>query len=148
MSQVAFYRQCRFDGGLRTGIDIDGIEHWHDYVPGPDDGDAGIIWFIDVRIEGETLPDDPDEVFTWLNTHSTEITTALRRFAEHYEVGLDAGPYPQRWEIERLPGDVDGEVVLSAANRIEGRQLGVLLGELADDWRNILAHLNRMSRSA
>ncbi|MGC1273196.1 MAG: hypothetical protein WBC44_05775 [Planctomycetaceae bacterium] len=148
MTDVTFYRQKRFDDGLRTGIDVDGVEYWHHYAPGPDEGDSGILWFVDVRLEGDSLPDDPDAVRSWLSMHAREITTALREFSQQYVIGLDAGPYPQRRQIEGLPDNVDGAMVLSAAHRVEARRLGDVLAEIADDWPNLLAELERMSHVA
>lgn len=148
MSQITFYRQKRFDEGLRTGIDIDGVEQWHHYIAGPDDGDSGILWYIDVALEGEALPDDPDQAHEWLVRSGPMIASALRGFAQRYDIGLDAGPYPQRWRIESLPDEVTGEIVVSAANRVEARQLGTVLVQLADGWSDALSQLDRMSHVA
>ena len=148
MSEITFYRQMRFDEGLRTGIDVDGIEYWHQYLPAADEGDSGILWFVDIRLEGELLPDDPDDVRRWLRAHAGAITNALRVLSEQYDHGLDADSDPQRKPIAGLPDGVHGEIVLSASRRVEARRLGNVLAEIAEDWPALLSALDQMSRVA
>jgi hypothetical protein len=61
MAKITFYRQKRRDGGLHTGITINGwnameMDEGIDW----DDADPVLLWYVDVQCEGKMLPDRPE----------------------------------------------------------------------------------------
>ena len=77
MPNLTFYRQARIDGGIRTGIELDGdtvFEHFEEGGPEPD---PTLLWFVDLRCQGPGLPDDPRQARDWLIDHPDVIVTGF-----------------------------------------------------------------------
>jgi len=52
VTEIAFFINARQDGGLRTGIDVNGETIWHHFIPGPEDADPALLWWVDVTCKG------------------------------------------------------------------------------------------------
>ena len=140
MAKLIFYRQKRYDGGMRTGIELDGQPIAEQFEPGEGERDPALVWFLDLRCEGEGVPEDEDEARQWLLGRSSSIRDALRRFAEKLRIGADRDDSVLKWtEFADVPPGVEMAIVGSAIRRVEAREFASVLGEMADHW-NLWLH--------
>ena len=142
MSKLVFYRHKRYDGGIRTGVELDDdrIADWFD--PGPDESDRALLWYINLRCEGSGIPDAPELVLDWLLEHGTIIRDGFSRFAEHLRNGFDPGIYTVRWsDFRNVPPDVTMLIACSAPRRVDAMEMGSHLLEIATDWDKIIEKL-------
>ena len=49
MHELICFRQKRQDGGIRSGIQIDGTTHFHRFDEGTEDFDPSLLWYVDLR---------------------------------------------------------------------------------------------------
>src|SRR5688572_19819247 len=97
MTQLRFYRQVRYDGGMRSGIGIDEQPVLHEFCAGSDESDPALLWYVDIDLEGSRLPSDPAEGRAWLLAHADAIRSGLRLAAQRLAIGLDdTGSWPYR----------------------------------------------------
>lgn len=94
MTEIAFFINARQDGGLRTGIDVNGETIWHHFIPGPEDADPALLWWVDVTCKGD-LPSGPDAARQWMLDQSDLIRNALKRAADDID--------PARFDVELRP---------------------------------------------
>ncbi len=145
MAKLVFYRQKRYDGGIRTGIELDNrpiAEHF-DEEGMESERDPALLWFVDVRCEGAGIPDDPDAAEDWLIDRSGTIREGLRRFADRLRVGADTDIYCLTWnEFDGLPADVHMMIACSAIRRIDARMMSSILNEIADKWDEIIQEID------
>ena len=59
MSNIVLFRQARVNGGVHMGLEVDGAG-WDYYDSGSDDHDPALLWYVDLRAEGQNLPDSPE----------------------------------------------------------------------------------------
>lgn len=148
MSSFTVYKQTRVDGGIRTGVDLDGAECFQDYVPGAGEEDPAILWYLDVRGRGAGVPSDPDQLWQWLLDSEPAIQQACQRAAEQLSAGVDGDGWPFRLRFPNLMTDVDVEIVGSALRRVEGTEMGRFILEFASDWSPMLTRLASVSPAA
>jgi len=143
MTKITFFANKRQDDGFRTGIDIDGETIWHHFVPGSEDADPALLWWVDVSCEGD-LPSDPDGVRQWMREHADLIRKYVNQAAGDIDpVGFDVELRPFRREY--LSGNVRIVVVASAVRRLEAREMGVVLQDLSNRWVELLQELEQPS---
>lgn len=142
MPAITLYRQARFDGGVRTGIDIDGNSVLMDYSEGDSDDNPALLWYIDLRCEGETLPADPEEARKWLRRAAPAFKSALIAAADELRVGFDPEFHPFRRGIQLPQADAHAEIVVSAIRIIDGRKAAELLRAFAAECEEILAKVS------
>lgn len=143
MTEIAFFINARQDGGMRTGIDVDGETIWHHFVPGSEDADPALLWWVDVSCEGD-LPNDPDGVRQWMLEYADLIRNALKQAAGDIEpVGFDVEMRPF-WR-EYASGNVRVVVVASAVRRLQAREMGAVLQDLSNRWVELLQALEQPS---
>lgn len=142
MSTITFYRQARRDGGIRTGIEVDGDAVLTRFEEGraAQDPDPAIVWYVDVKCRGSTLPTNPDAARLWLIRQEKPISRLLTALADEIPAGIDPTDWPVRRE-ERLPSKVQVVVTCSAVRRLEASRLSQILREVADHWRQTLEDL-------
>lgn len=139
MSRLVFYRQKRFDGSIRTGVELDDETIAHKFEEPVGDRDPVLLWYVDLRCEGSGVPSDPTAAVHWLLDQAKTIQQGFRRFAEKLRLGADIDLYSIRWnEFEGLPPATEMTIVCSASNRIAARGLAEILADLGDRWREIL----------
>lgn len=148
VGKLAFYRQARVDGGMRTGVDWDDTPLLHEFTPGSDDNDPALAWYVDVEFEGDTLPSGAEEVRRWLMRRGATVATSLRTVADELALGIDVATWPMKRSLGDLPRGVHATLSCSAMRRIECREIGQRLRELADDWRKIIRRLPPMREAA
>ncbi|MBI3468008.1 MAG: hypothetical protein HY000_33795 [Planctomycetes bacterium] len=135
MATLTFYRQARYDGGIRTGVDIDGYPLLEKYTPGDVEEDPTLAWFMDLRFEGDDLPVRPEEAREWLSARSDDVQRCLREASAKLVIGMDKDWQPLLLEMSFDEAVGNGHVPLtiacSTSNRIEARAMPDRLRELA-----------------
>ena len=61
MPKLVFYRQKRYDGAIRTGLELDDDPIAEHYEEGSGERDPALLWFVDLRCKGPGIPGDPDD---------------------------------------------------------------------------------------
>jgi hypothetical protein len=142
MNRITFYRQKRRDGGIRTGIEINGETEF-----GLEEGFTGeeqdpvLVWFVDLRVEGKKLPTDPEEVRQWLLKQSPVICAGFQLLAEELQTGVDFNTYPYLWPIPDAPRGVRMIIACSAMRRADARAIRDVLLENAAHWKERIGQL-------
>jgi hypothetical protein len=144
MSKIAFFRQQRVDGAIRSGIMIDDELVFHqlenENVAEPD---PVLLWFVNVGVEGDDLPDDPDEARQWLIDHSTAISDLLLKEGRSISAGIDHPSWPL---IKHVPLPANGRLVrigYAAMERVAASEMGVHLQEVAREFESVVQSLPR-----
>jgi hypothetical protein len=136
MPTINFYRQGRQDGGLRTGIEINRNPLFGRFEEGQEDYDPALSWFIDLEIQGDSIPDRPEEGRRWLVEHAKEIREALISLADEMRAGVDVDVWPLRKAVisESRGKDYRAQITCSAVRRFEGQHLAEQLRDIANRW--------------
>lgn len=139
MSRLTFFQQARADGGMRTGVELDGALLLHRFDEGTADDDPGLTWFIDVSFEGQRLPHESEPAREFLLARESEIAAALTQLSgEISTTGIDAGAWPLHRRTSVPPDGVSMTLTCSAIRRLEGREIAGKLSDLARDWAPII----------
>ena len=141
MDHLTFYRQARVDGGVRTGIDVNGQSLLEAFQSGGDQHDPALLWYVDVRFQGEHFPTNSDAVSDWLIQRSKTVRKGLNEAAEELAIGFDSELKPYERIISEPSDDAQIRVVVSAIRRIEGRDIAPELREISANWETILQQL-------
>jgi hypothetical protein len=146
MAKIRFYRQQRYDGGLRTGFGVDDQAALHDYRAGNADSDPALLWYVDVELDGKGLPNDTEDGRVWVLENDKAITDCLRSLGQRLQIGLDdTTEWPYLVKIPNLPRGVRGEVRVSAVRGLAEGEIADRLSELADNWKETIQRLSPMS---
>ncbi len=104
MSSIVFFRQARMDGGIRTGIDVDGAG-WEYYEGGSEEYDPALIWYVDLRAQGDHLPGSLEDARQWLLDQESLVNATYQQLVERLEVGMDPDVWPLKVEnVQTFPG--------------------------------------------
>jgi hypothetical protein len=143
VANLTFYRQKRYDDGVRMGVELNDWELAHYFEEGKGERDPSLLWYVDLRCDGSGIPDDPDDAAHWLAQHSPSIKEGFARFAEKLKVGADPDLYSLYWnEFPEVPEGVDMKIACSAVRRIEGREMSAILAETGKRWDEFLLMLD------
>jgi hypothetical protein len=135
MSELIFYRQKRVDGGVRTGIDLDGVSICEDFEAGEAERDPALRWYVDLRCSGDGLPSDADAAREWLLVHEAMIRDGFSRYADQLAAGSDPDDYPLQWSgFQPVPPSVQMSIACSAIRRVDARELNRVLLDIAEHW--------------
>jgi hypothetical protein len=146
VTKLTLYHQVRVDGGERTGVDCGDTEVLHGFQPGSEEPDPALLWFVDVRCEGDRLPDDSHGAREWFLAHDRYFVGLLARIAhDQLEIGCDSELRPYTREYRDGPNGARVEIVVSAARRMVGREIAKKVEELAHQWRAVLESLEPLS---
>ncbi len=149
MHTLAFYRQQRADGGVRTGIEVDDETVFHKYEPGGEDHDAALLWYVDLRCEGDHLPEDAESARTWFLANADLIKEGFRQLAEKVAAGVDMAAYPVTWgDFAAPPPGVRMNVVTSTTRRLAALDLAHILEDIRLNWEERLRSLPEMQPAA
>lgn len=141
MSTITFYRQARADGGVRTGVDVDGRQLFSHLEKGATDTDPALLWYVDVRCSGPNLPQTPARVRRWLTDASDLIVGVLEEAAASVPLGIDPSDWPlQRARIDKVRG-VKVAVVCSAVRRADAKDIARHLLDIAREWPSLISAL-------
>ena len=148
MTKINFYRQARNDGGIRSGIDVDGEAAFSLYEPGGGDLDPSLQWYVDIEWSGASLPQEPEGVRALLLAQEPVVRDACAALADRLAVGIDAeaAPFNQIFDPQ-LPG-VQAGIFCSAARRVSGRQMKANLLVVGESWPRLLRRLEAISVGA
>lgn len=137
MPSISFFRQLRRDGGIRTGVDVDGDTVLSQFEAGQriDEPDPSLEWYVDVRCDGARLPHTPEAARQWLLRAEAPIRNALEAMAASVPAGIDQGPWPIKHKFRIGSGAARGEVVCSAVRRVSAQNVADVLRNVAKHWR-------------
>lgn len=139
MAKLVFYIQKRFDGGSRTGIELDDETIAHHFEDVQGEHNPKLRWFVDLRCNGPGVSDDPETAIAWLLGQSEVIRDGFARFAEELAVGADPDVFSLRWTaFDGLPEGVEMAIVCSATRRTDARELSGIVADFGNRWNEIL----------
>ena len=146
MATVTVYRQERVDGGVRTGVDVGDEPVLMEFRAGPGQEDPAILWFIDVRLEGQDISPVPSDVRSFVALSLESIKSAVATAADKLAVGLDASWWPFRHESQTAQGTV--VVVCNAMTRETGQNIAQHLRTFAAEFEAALPTIPALSEAA
>ena len=140
MRSLNFYHQKRRDGGVRTGVEVNGERVLEQLKGGRMPPDSALEWFVDLRCAGRNLPANAEGARRWLLEHGAAVQSQLAKLAGEISLGIDQGwPVCNRINL-KTPGTT-AEVVCSAVRRLSGRQIAKVLLNLSKAWPGLVANL-------
>lgn len=143
MAKISFFRQERYDGGVRTGIGIDDETVLHHFETGSGESDPALLWFVDLGFEGRRLPSAPEQARKWLAEHAEFIRHGLQEAADRLQVGLDHDEVsPFRCPLSGAPHGVKAMLLVSGVRRLRAGELAANLIETSQEWNSILQRLS------
>lgn len=146
MSTLTFFRQARIDGGIRMGIKINGDLDWHHFdEPGNGELDPALVWYVDLRCEGDSLPTEGEDVRQWLIRTAPEIQSAFDALAEKLRVGYDDESWPYQFAVSKAPPGVSMKIVCSCVQGLEPGELAKVLRAIQENW---VSYLQRLESAA
>mgnify|MGYP005867575247 CR=1 FL=1 len=128
MAEVILFHQERADGGRRSGLVVDGETVLHGFLPGADEHDPALVWYVDVSL-ATSAPPTPTNALSWLDHHEDEIRNSLTRVADALNLGIDSYSMPAEFTYPGTDGTV--RVTVSAMRHVTGRQIGEKLRQFA-----------------
>jgi len=150
MHELTFYRQKRYDGGVRMGIELD-KEHTllATFLEGPLEEQenplaAALLWYFDLRCRGDEVPTQPDRAREWFRSFKDPIRSGLEKLATAISLGVDDSTPIQWSDFEGFPAGVHVEAVLSAIRRISNDELLQVIEEIADKFDTFLGQLSQV----
>jgi hypothetical protein len=150
MPKFSVYQQERNDGGSRIGISFDDESDWQVFEPGPTDDDSTLRWYVDVRGEGDGVPDNAGDLYDWLR--SSKMTELIRRetssFSAQLATGIDQGAWPVRHVIANPPAGVRLSLVTSAIRRVDALEIADIVRRFGEDWPDLLERLSPVPQVA
>lgn len=139
MAKLVVYRQKRYDGGVRTGLDLNGVPLAEHFEAGQAERDSSLLWFVDLRCEGPGVPDDPDAAMDWLVEQADTVREGFARYAERLRVGADKDLYSLTWsDFPAVPEGVTMAIACSAVRRVDAREMSSILAGVGDGWDDLL----------
>jgi hypothetical protein len=140
MSGLIFYRQKRFDGGIRTGVELGSVTILEHFEAGERERDPALLWYVDVRCEGSGLPTDTESARHWFIDTKNIVERELSRFADHLrQVGADPDEYPLEWtDFPEANEGVTWKISCSLIRRIDARGLAEILDDVRLHWSDRL----------
>ncbi len=135
MANITYYRQKRRDGGIRTGIEIEGTTKLGREEGFDDESDPVLLWWVDLRCEGKKLPTDPEEARHWLLEQGPVIRAAFEALAEEAQAGIDFNTFPYLWPVPKTPRGVRMTIAAMANRRLDARAMTGVLLDIAARWQ-------------
>jgi hypothetical protein len=142
VNRISFYRQARGDGGIRSGIDVNGEEMWSLFEAGPGEADPALDWYVDVEWSGPSLPTEAEAVKALLVAQQSQVGQACSTLASRLEVGIDAEAAPFAQSFDPGMSGVTAGVFCSAVHRVSGREMGRNLQLLGSSWVTLINQLH------
>jgi hypothetical protein len=148
MRKLAFYRQQRRDGGIRTAIDVNDeaelgrFENEADF----EHTDPVLAWWVDVRCEGPKLPTDPEKARQWFLDQADVIRRGLQTLAGEMKAGIDFDNWPVLWPVPKPPRGVRMIIACSASRRPVALEMPRILTDIAEHWEERVRNLGEVER--
>jgi len=143
MSTIWYYKNVRYDGGIRTGLDVNDERAFQSFVPGEEAEDASLEWFVDVMCVSEILPSEHEAARRWMLEDVSAICDGLEGVAERLSVGLDelSMPFVRSWSDSS--SGVNFRIRCSAIRRLPGLDIAARIREVAKGLESELRSLPR-----
>src|SRR5713101_6358907 len=106
MAQITFYRQKRWDGGIHTGLATEHGTVLEQHQHGKGISDPALLWFVDVRAKGRSLPHDVEGIRKWFLHHADLVTNELRNLSDELTAGIDFNCLPLERRVAGAPRGV------------------------------------------
>lgn len=134
--RLVWYRQKRFDGAIRTAVDVDDVHLLHQFENTSSEPDPALLWFVDLRCEGLGLPTTADEARNWLLKlrHSDVIRRGFQNVAEELRAGIDMDTWPVQRNVAGFPGRIKAAIAFSAVRRLDCVSIAEVLLDIAAHW--------------
>jgi hypothetical protein len=141
MPSFAVYRQQRADGGMRTGVSLNGDTCAHHFEPGTLDDDPALEWYVDLRGEGDAVPATCAELMAWLPTLSAVVREGANAAADRLCVGLDPDAWPYQFPLPQALAGVHLVLATSAVRRITALSIADQIRDFGRDWQDVVAQV-------
>ena len=140
---LTFYRQKRVDGGIRTGIMLDGETVLGRFEEGRSDYDPALIWSVDLRCKGKGLPETAEDARRWFLGHESMIRDGFHRYAEQLRAGSDVtGPYLLEWsDFRSPPPGITMTIACGALRRVDALMLASVIEDTGVRWAVLIQSL-------
>jgi hypothetical protein len=147
---LTFFHQVRVDGGVRRGIMLGMSTVFERFEIGGEEYDPSLVWSVDLRCTGPSLPSNPDDAKAWLLSHSEIIRDGFLRYAEQLGAGSDpTGIYLLEWsDFNELPPGVSMKIVCGALRRIDALYLSKRIRFVGEHWERLVGDLEPSFREA
>ena len=147
MHELSFYRQRRYDGGDRSGIEFDGNSLLSRFVEGSEEEyqddplRSALLWYVDIVCLTSYAISNAEEARERLRSMTAPIVNGLKELAERLRAGADRS-WPLQWSIPKeIAGDEAITIVCSCINRIGWQGIAGVLSDTASNWSDILDRL-------
>jgi hypothetical protein len=135
MPKLTFYRQQRIDGGIRTGIELDGETIYGLFEEGEEEVDPRLVWYVDLRCEGPRLPQTTRGARKWLLDQAPMISDGFVRCAREIRAGIDPDIYPLFWDkFPDAPSGTRLKIALCAVRRVAAIEMSGVVAEIGSHW--------------
>ena len=142
MPKISFYRQKRRDGGLHTGVVVNGYTALEqEEGVAWEDQDPILLWWVDLRCEGKKLPAGSEEARQWLLEQTPRIRSGFEKLGDELRVGLDYNTWPLLWPVPKAPRGVRMIIACSALYRSDALGMAGVMADIAAHWREWLEKL-------
>jgi hypothetical protein len=141
MTSITFYQQVRRDGGLRTGIDVDGEAVLMRFDPGPGAPDPALAWYVDVRCEGDALPVHTEGARRWLLDNERFVVGGMATIADRVGAGIDVDDRPAEWELPSAPERSRITVAICTARREAAHGIAAILRDVGRSFGSLVREL-------
>ena len=140
---LTFFRQEREDGGVRTGIMLGMSTIFERFEIDGEEFDPSLIWSVDLRCQGPSLPRDSNVAREWLLSHETLIRDGFRRYADQLQAGVDqTGISLLEWSnFQNPPPGVAMKIVCGTQRRIDALNLARQIEFVGDHWVELIRGL-------
>jgi hypothetical protein len=138
---LTYYQHKRRDGGVRTGVEIDGVTALHRLQKGKREADPVLRWFVDVRCRGPKLPRDPEAARDWLLAHADTVHHALNQLAGELQGGMEPDILPLHWAVPNPPAGIKMVIVCSVTKRLDAVEASRILRNVDRNWERSLRGL-------
>lgn len=148
MATITVFRQGRADGGVRSGIDYEGMTVLESFEEGAGDDDPALLWYVDVRLSGDPIPaGSPEIVRDWLTQLGKVVQPRLISVATELETGIDGFVPVQRALDVPVPG-LQVTLVATGIRRLDARAIAARIREVGEQWQDLLSSVQPLTPAA
>lgn len=130
MADVTFYHHERADNGQRTGLTVDGLRALERFIPGSEERDPTLRWYVDATCTTDETLLTQHDAFSWWATHSDVIRQSLKMAAHMLDSGIDMDSLPWRFEFPSTDGPV--RLSVSAMRRFDAIDIAARIRQVND----------------
>jgi hypothetical protein len=130
------------DGGVRTGIELDGDTVYGLFEEGEDECNPALLWYVDLRCQGSKLPETARGARKWLIDHAKMISNGFSKCAVDIRAGIDPDIYPLFWDkFSDIPESIQLTIAISAIRRVNAIEMSKVVAEIDSRWIEIVRSL-------